>query len=707
MAYRVEWMPGGVVRLPPFRSIDEGIEVFISPSDWRVHDDSGDPLDEAMRVWLDSEANRAQARTNPGLEIELSLIPRPDNDHTGYAVSVAVPSRSPRPPSSWDGEDVDRRHLGYLYNSFLMELGTAYLHNLARYSSDAEIRCVGYFSLEVEAGISLALPDPAALRIAVNTFFDSPDTPRLAMLPQLPFIVALERWGLEQAEEYLLVMSESEAAPVSPKAVVPRTISVDQRWIEVIDPETKSTIGEVRNGLLLNLRDERDRGRVRELLEELRIDTKPPLAVVRTGDIAWSTEDVPANVWLVDREHSQELKVRGLDRFAYRRPSTGEVWVEHAALASSACAYFARVGLEVTQVHLPRRPWRVDNDVPIRQRADLRAAVRLDLGDLTLRLGPRSAEARYEDCRPKLWDSAVNQTFPVDVLSADMFEWLAVPLDGVAPPDSPAYERHLFNRAVLFPGWSPTGENQRCRLCGRWTVEFEAGISSAALAYCERCLALACRGMQVERSAAVEAISQVGRAEFDNVPMLQDQFDTIHANPTAPISPSAVDRGMLLRFAVPRGKWSWTQLLIDSGLAPRGIRSGRGTIIRARDGHLCLSLRERAVCDFLHVHQLSHTREPRYPRDEQLNPRGLRRADWRLSDGTFVELWGMASDPPYAAKMIEKRLLAERHGLRLLEIDETTLPDLAELFKKWIDPAIVAAIGWSWSPAVSGVDPPT
>jgi hypothetical protein len=69
----------------------------------------------------------------------------------------------------------------------------------------------------------------------------------------------------------------------------------------------------------------------------------------------------------------------------------------------------------------------------------------------------------------------------------------------------------------------------------------------------------------------------------------------------------------------------------------------------------------KAVDDFFHQYGVDHAREPLYPFDIQLNPNIRRRADWLLSDGTFVEMWGMPNDAAYATKMREKTELAARH----------------------------------------------
>jgi hypothetical protein len=141
-----------------------------------------------------------------------------------------------------------------------------------------------------------------------------------------------------------------------------------------------------------------------------------------------------------------------------------------------------------------------------------------------------------------------------------------------------------------------------------------------------------------------------------------------------------IDRRLLLRMAITRRQLAWTHILIDAGLADNGIRLSRGTVLKAVDGHLCSSMLEKAVDDFLHENGIDHTREPRYPFDEQLNPNTRLRADWLLSDGTFVEMWGMPYHPGYADKMRKKKELAARHQLRLIGITPADTGSLSAIF---------------------------
>src|SRR5699024_4764590 len=148
--------------------------------------------------------------------------------------------------------------------------------------------------------------------------------------------------------------------------------------------------------------------------------------------------------------------------------------------------------------------------------------------------------------------------------------------------------------------------------------------------------------------------------------------------------PHDIDRMLSLRSRFKPSEWSWFELLAESGLIKDGVRTARGTKILARDGHLCNSLYEKAVDDFFHWHNISHEIEPLYPFDPELNPEKRRRGDWRLSDGTFVEMWGLLGDPLYEMKRTEKIALAKRQNLTLIGLKPKDITNLPKIFEKRI-----------------------
>jgi hypothetical protein len=97
------------------------------------------------------------------------------------------------------------------------------------------------------------------------------------------------------------------------------------------------------------------------------------------------------------------------------------------------------------------------------------------------------------------------------------------------------------------------------------------------------------------------------------------------------------------------------------------------------DGHVCLSLAEKIIDDWLYQHGIAHEREPHYPQHESFNPRGLLRADWRIGP-IMVEYFGLVGDPHYDAKMTRKIALAQETGIKLISIFQHNLVQLDTLF---------------------------
>ncbi len=191
--------------------------------------------------------------------------------------------------------------------------------------------------------------------------------------------------------------------------------------------------------------------------------------------------------------------------------------------------------------------------------------------------------------------------------------------------------------------------------------------------------------------AVVYALRRLAETEFSGPPSLAQL-----ARVCVPSDdPRRVDEAMLCRFLVPRPASTllsarparpartWTEWLGHAGLLTDGVRTSMGTATRATDGHLCRSLFERHVDDFLHHWGVAHEPEPAYPRHPELNTTGLR-ADWRLADGTFVEALGLLTREAYAAKVTRKRELARHHGLRLVTVTAEDLDRLPEVFAPWL-----------------------
>lgn len=123
---------------------------------------------------------------------------------------------------------------------------------------------------------------------------------------------------------------------------------------------------------------------------------------------------------------------------------------------------------------------------------------------------------------------------------------------------------------------------------------------------------------------------------------------------------------------------SWAHLLEESGLLSQRQRGRGGHQSVASDGHLCLSIGERAICEFLTKNKINHEKEPMYPFDEKLNPNALLRGDF-LVDGVIIEFAGMMSNPEYATRMKAKEKLANSRNIPWLKLETSKLDDLNEM----------------------------
>ena len=123
---------------------------------------------------------------------------------------------------------------------------------------------------------------------------------------------------------------------------------------------------------------------------------------------------------------------------------------------------------------------------------------------------------------------------------------------------------------------------------------------------------------------------------------------------------------------------SWAHFLEEAELLSQRQRGRGGHQSIASDGHLCLSMGERAICEFLTKNGIAHSREPMYPFDKTLNPNGLLRGDFYV-DGVIIEFAGMMSNPEYASKMKNKSKLAKKKGIPWLKLETSKLDELQEM----------------------------
>lgn len=125
---------------------------------------------------------------------------------------------------------------------------------------------------------------------------------------------------------------------------------------------------------------------------------------------------------------------------------------------------------------------------------------------------------------------------------------------------------------------------------------------------------------------------------------------------------------------------SWLQALILAGVLEDDIqKTARGIRSIANDGHLCNSLAERTIDDWLYAHQIQHEKEPEYPYHMYLNTTKMR-ADWRVKD-IMIEYAGLMNEPSYAAKIKTKQELANKFHLQIIIIEPQDMLDLDKKLK--------------------------
>ncbi|MCB0951038.1 MAG: hypothetical protein KDB44_17550 [Mycobacterium sp.] len=457
-------------------------------------------------------------------------------------------------------------------------------------------------------------------------------------------------------------------------AVGALSVTVEEGQVRLGEPSSLKVvsdgvqIGSVAVGHLF-LYDERQRAAVLDGLTKLGIPAAAPLAprLEVAANPEWDPNEIP-NAYVSWRAGGHRFNWGPREPegppgcFAQYNPTTKTLWVEDQRLVAPACVIAARLGLEIAEIGLPPESWTLDMKVRKNDRHDRSYG---GIPPLKVReLHPRVAKLLPEN----LFDhEALVRFAQIESFGFNAEEELK---HGWEPTE--LLERLTPHRLALFPNHAYLDELDTCRICERPAGQFRTPICTETLAYCHRCLAVAVRGLSdghLKKGAtarATVAVRVLADHEFGGAAFVEAQLSTVNGDLEHPVEARDIDLRLLLRIAIVRRQLAWTHILINAGLAENGIRRSRGTVLKAVDGHMCSSMLEKAVDDFLHKNGIGHTREPLYPFDEQLNPNTRLRADWLLNDGTFVEMWGMPDDPGYAEKMRKKIALAARHHMRLL-----------------------------------------
>lgn len=126
---------------------------------------------------------------------------------------------------------------------------------------------------------------------------------------------------------------------------------------------------------------------------------------------------------------------------------------------------------------------------------------------------------------------------------------------------------------------------------------------------------------------------------------------------------------------------SWFDALNKANLLEEGVRrTGRGTQVKAKDGHMCFSLDEKFIDDFLKDNKIRHTKEIFYPKHANLNPNGNFRTDWKVGK-YYIEYLGLEGSKQYDKKSALKRELVDELRLKFIEIHREDLDKLETILK--------------------------
>ena len=569
-------------------------------------------------------------------------------------VSVAAPQSV--------GGDKDVRHLGFLDNKFIGNLERSRGNELRQLAelSCGEIRCT-----------AIVERDPDDLIYAYTDIkLDLPSAGELAS--------AIKDFGRVRTDHVLDCLRTFETREVeigTLSVTLQEGLSTDPSSLNVVSDGVH--IGQVELGYLY-LDDERQRATVLGALDTLAIPAAAPRKPrpESTASFEWDPGQVP-NVVVRRRDEGHSFNwvpPAGPSRLPYRRTfafytsSTKTLWVEDQRLVAPGCALAARLGLEIETIRVPLEIW------------TLGQRVRPGGGGLQSQSPAGRHPHKVRELHPR-----VAELVPENVFTQTDLARIAQADGRSAHEPTELLERLTPRRRALFPDHTYLDGIGTCRICERPAGQFRTPICAETLAYCHRCLALAAEGLPNSApkqtiARATAAVRALADHEFRGAAFVEAQLTAVAGDPEKPAQAIDIDRSMLLRIAITRRQLPWTHILIDAGLADNGVRLSRGTALKAIDGHLCSSMLEKAVDDFLHEHGIDHTREPLYPFDDQLNPNTRLRADWLLSDGTFVEMWGMPDDPAYADRMRKKKELAARCQLRLLGITPTEIGSLRAIF---------------------------
>jgi hypothetical protein len=243
-----------------------------------------------------------------------------------------------------------------------------------------------------------------------------------------------------------------------------------------------------------------------------------------------------------------------------------------------------------------------------------------------------------------------------------------------------------LTKAIRQPKW------KTCPLCGQEFIESSLPLPLVErlggmdkLDFCSPCL-----------SSNLVDSSNGHASKVTVMKYLQDLTALIRRVPTQNFGEGVTDlhdmdfeeRVALLRLRMTRPSTkriklvfgSWLNALIQAGVLEDSTRkTSRGIQSIAKDGHVCLSLGEKTIDDFLHSRGIRHEKEPKYP---ERNYRG----DFAVN-GVIIEYFGLAGNPDYDAKIKEKTRICRKYKIALIAIYPQDLISQKKLESK-LSPAL-------------------
>ncbi|MFA5707784.1 hypothetical protein [Mycolicibacterium sp.] len=699
MVYAIE-LVGDRVTLPPAGSLNpEGVS-------WaRIRGEDSHNIYARRLVEFADASYAAQGKRFGTISVSLALIPRPDNPYDADAVSIALPNAM--------GGDAEDRCLGYLYRHTIRNWGmdsggrTDLIARLAAFSKDREVRFTATMSRDTDPAdfddededdwdisyrvpdLQLDLPKAQIMAGAIATFlaehetrgygFDAadPNRGRLSTARQPEPLTPKRRWLQDLRSELMKRLKDEVVTHTDSNRHTNLQVRRRQTFATRVVNEHGGCVGVVRtNPDLVMVGSEFDRPAVIE-------------ALTREG-IALPFDPAPG--WLNASFHPDSsgwIYVVWVGRIAGLNvePILAGFDVEQSELHVFAAELDAPIqGLLRRAGYVPRTVLLGDHPRDPDQFFGQDLIARVEYPPTARKLRPEVRALLPEDWAHHIeagWRAreevrSRNSTISQTILSSTPLEQ--------RPPDDPQLPLGLIDTYTV----GDESDETPCRLCGEALNPY-----AEPSPYCLDCVDDARSGLFVDlgfneawHPAVIWSLNQLAVIEFGGAPA-QAQLRKLPKD-----GPNA-DLLMLCRmltarsgFAVAGGErkvYSWTDWLGQAGLLADGLRTSRGVTVMAKDGHICRSLLERQIDDFFYDHGISHDIEPHYPFDAEINPDGYR-ADWRLSDGTYVEALGFTANPVYMAKAQRKIDLAAKYQIPIVTVTEAELPDLHTIFAKWLPP---------------------